>query len=161
MCVFLCLSHVDQSREKENDLAPCIVSDVIKDKMTKVEVRLGKYKKEHIFPEYIQWSICSFQQEYVLFRPSLHRWLRTFIHFIAASYNTSDVPTKLYFKKMPSKSITSSWKGGPGFKFLSTHYFPHLIIAETAKKNRRKMAKKHTLSASLDLSNREFNFLAF
>ena len=64
MCVFVCLSHVDQSRERENNLAPCIVSDVIKDKMTKVEVRLGKYKKEHIFPEYSEVFVASNRNMY-------------------------------------------------------------------------------------------------
>ena len=44
--------------------APCIVSDVIKDKMTKVEVRLGKYKKEHIFPEYSEVFVASNRNMY-------------------------------------------------------------------------------------------------
>ena len=78
MCVFVCLSHVDQSREKENDLAPCIVSDVIKDKMTKVEVRLGKYKKEHIFPEYSEVFVASNRNMYYSALASIDGYVPSF-----------------------------------------------------------------------------------
>ena len=78
MCVFVCLSHVDQSRERENNLAPCIVSDVIKDKMTKVEVRLGKYKKEHIFPEYSEVFVASNRNMYYSGLPSIDGYVPSF-----------------------------------------------------------------------------------
>ena len=78
MCVFVCLSHVDQSRERENNLAPCIVSDVIKDKMTKVEVRLGKYKKEHIFPEYSEVFVASNRNMYYSCLASIDGYVPSF-----------------------------------------------------------------------------------
>ena len=78
MCVFVCLSHVDQSRERENNLAPCIVSDVTKDKMTKVEVRLGKYKKEHIFPEYSEVFVASNRNMYYSALASIDGYVPSF-----------------------------------------------------------------------------------
>ena len=127
-------------------------------KWQKLKLDLENKKKEHIFPEYSEVFVASNRNMYYSALASIDGYVPSFTLSQPLIIHLT-FPTKLYFKRTPSKSITSSWKRGPGFKFLSTHYFPRLIIAETAIRTRRKMAKRHTLSSSLHLTTQFSNFL--
>ena len=122
MCVFVCLSHVDQSREKENDLAPCIVSDVIKDKMTKVEVRLGKYKKEHIFSEYSEVFVASNRNMYYSGLASIDGYVPSFTLSQPLIIHLT-FPPNYILKKCHQRASQVLEKGG---QVLNS--YPHIIF---------------------------------